>query len=93
MIEKILLICEENLGDISILFDALRQKNLVPDNFSDYDEYVFHPADVTLFNCGMSGFPKLVGSALPTAINKVGYSINTGELEEFTIRKIDYDNS
>ena len=26
MIEKILLICEENLGDISILFDALRQK-------------------------------------------------------------------
>lgn len=92
LIEKILQVCELNYGDSFILFEALRQKNLAPGNFANYDQYIFHPADITLFDCGAIGFPKIVRSALETAINRVGYSINTGLIEDFEIRKIEYDN-
>lgn len=93
LIKKIRIICEEDFGDISILYEALRQQNLLPSNFSNYDEYVFHPADLTVFNCGLDGFPKLARSALPKEINEVGYSLNTSGLTEFELRKIDYDDS
>ena len=91
LIEKILRICEEYFGDISILFEALRQKNLSPGNLSHYDEYVFDPAEITIFACGEDGFPKLVRSDLPEAISNVGYSINTNKIEEFEVRKVEYN--
>lgn len=91
LIQKILRICEENFGDIAILFEALRQKNLFPGNLSHYDEYVFHPVDITIFDCGDDGFPKLVRSDLPEAISNVVYSINTKKIEEFKVRKVEYN--
>ena len=93
LIEKIVLICEKKLGDVAILFEALQQKNLVPSNFADYDEYIFHPSDITFFDCGSDGFPKLTRSSLPDVINNVNYSINTNGINDFEIRKAHYDIS
>ncbi len=92
LINKVASICEQRLADIGIVYEALRQKNLVPANFSDYDDFIFHPAGVSFFDCGLENFPKLVGSNLPNSINRVRYSINTNELDEFEIRKIKYDD-
>jgi hypothetical protein len=87
------LILELN-GDLSILGDALAQKNLFPSNLKDYDDYTFQPVYMEVFDCDAVNeekrFPRIKKSELPEELKKVRYDMNLNSLNMFIIEKIDF---
>ena len=87
------LILELN-GDLSILADALAQKNLFPSNLKDYDNYTFQPVCLEVYDCDAVNeekrFPRIKKSELPEELKKVRYDMNLSSLNEFIIEKTDF---
>lgn len=74
------------LGDITILLDALNQKNLSFKNMHEYDthRYVFVKKDT--YDPSLDDFPRIIKSSLPNSINEVKYSLNLTLLDSFLIK-------
>jgi len=76
------------LGDISIFYLTLSQKNLHPGNLADYDDFTFRPREIARYDClNPPTFPRIIRSALPEAVFGVGYSLNTAKLDEHLITR------
>lgn len=76
------------LGDISIFYTVLSQKNLVPGNLADYDDFTFKPCEIARYDClDPPAFPKVIRSELPEAVFRVRYSLNTAKLDDYLIER------
>ncbi|MDX6746829.1 PD-(D/E)XK motif protein [Polaribacter sp. PL03] len=77
-------------GDVSILFEALAQKNLFTSNLKEYSNYKFTLKKHETYSCNMilennEVFPRLMDTLLPDYIKKVKYNINLQELNSFIV--------
>jgi hypothetical protein len=81
-------VVQDRLGDASIIYDTLRQKNLSPLNLRDYDNLRFSPVAINLYDCLAEYFPRVVRSELPDAVFALNYSLNTDEIEEYMLERI-----
>ena len=77
----------ESSGDNSILWKALKQKNITSKNINQYDKYKFKPVNRISFNCASYGFPKLIRSNIPDEINALRYSLRTNLLTNFIVEQ------
>lgn len=75
-------IISKRLGDLSIVLDALKQKNITAKNLFEYDNFRFKEIDEVVFNCSEK-FPCLKKSKLEQSIHSVKYSLNLNYLTEF----------
>lgn len=74
-------------GDITILYTALKNKNLTFLNFKEYDNYNFNLISHTAYDVLRDSFPRLVHSQLSKSIVSVKYEINLTNLNDFIIYK------
>jgi hypothetical protein len=74
-------------GDISILYDALKQKGLNSKNLLNYDIYKFMPKTILIYDAKVDDFPKLIKSKIPSEISKVSYNLIVNQLEKYIISK------
>jgi hypothetical protein len=76
------------LGDTSIFYTTLGQKNLGPGNLAEYDDFTFKPREIARYNCLEEPvFPRIIRSELPEAIFHVRYSLNTAKLEDHLLAR------
>lgn len=85
IIETITDECIKKGADLHILYVALAQKNLFPNNLSDYDNLKFNCERMVFYSCEHPDFPKITASQLDEAIVSVRYSINTENLKPFEL--------
>lgn len=87
------LILELN-GNLSLLSDALAQKNLFPSNLKDYDHFVFKPVSMEVYNCDDEEqeniFPRIKKSQIQSEINNIRYDLNLSTLNKFIIEKREF---
>lgn len=79
-------------GDLTILFAALKRKNLTPLTFKDYDMYQFNLISHITYNTIVVEFPKLIHSELTPSLVKIKYDINLKGLDNLIINKIENFN-
>ena len=89
LVQKIVKIIEGALGDSTIFYRAMGQKNLGPKNLDDYDHLSFRTHKIYRYDCLLESFPRLVRSELPLAVFGIKYSLNTSELEDYLIEEIE----
>lgn len=75
------------LGDNSIFFNALLQKNILPNDLDQYEIFKFRPIEQITYDSGHNDFPKLIRSFLPAEISKVRYNVTLNLIEKFIIQK------
>ncbi len=76
---------QESSGDTSILWEALKQKNITAKNVNLYDCYRFKPVNWASYCCEVEEFPKLCRSNIPQEISAVKYTLRTNLLAQFII--------
>ena len=74
-----------NLGDLSILYQALNQKGLTIDNLKQYNNYRFSVTKTESFDAGNDNFPKLTCSNIVNEISKLKYNLKVTQLDLFLI--------
>ena len=74
-----------NLGDLSILYQALNQKGLTIDNLKQYNNYRFSVIKTESFDAGNDNFPKLTCSNIVNEISKLKYNLKVTQLDLFLI--------
>jgi hypothetical protein len=79
-------------GDLTLLFAALKIKNLTPINFKDYNIYQFSLISHITYDILDPNFPKLIRSELPLSLVKIKYDINLSSLDNLIIDKIENFN-
>lgn len=62
-------------GNISIISEALAEKNLTFANVIEYDHFQFKATTIQLFHCDHPSFPKLVRSELHIAVQNISYKL------------------
>ena len=78
-------LCEERSADLTILYQALLQKNLSWENLENYSHLSFSILSVCSYDCLLDGFPKITSATTLDAILNVKYSINLNSLERFKL--------
>ncbi len=79
-----------NLGDLSILYQALNQKGLTIDNLKQYNNHRFIVAKTESFDAGKDDFPKLSISNIVNEVSNLKYKLRVTQLEEFLIESKKY---
>jgi len=82
-------IVEDALGDLTIFYTALLQKNLGAHNLADYDNITLKAHELFRFDCLVESFPRIVRSELSDAVFGLMYSLNTAELDDYLIEQAD----
>lgn len=77
----------DKLGDSSIFFNALLQKNILPNHLDQYEIFKFRPIEQLTYDCSQNDFPKLIRSFIPAEINKVSYNIILNLIDQYIIQK------
>ncbi len=90
LLKMLVELVRQKLGDLAILYKALKQKNLNIDNITDYDNYRFRVLSKTKFDCANERFPKLVKSNIPSETNNLIYNLQTKMITDFIIEKTTY---
>ena len=72
-------------GDVSILYKALKQKNLTFLTFKDYNEYQFNLVSHVSYDANKNEFPKLISSEINSSLSKITYNINLERLNDFIL--------
>jgi hypothetical protein len=90
LILEIKKLVQESSGDITILWQALSQKNITAKNVSQYDRYRFKPVNWASYNCADENFPKLCRSNIPEEISGLKYILRTNLLTSFIIEQSDF---
>jgi len=62
-------------GSITIISDALAEKNLNFTNVAAYDHLQFNPDNIQVYNCDHTDFPRLISNKLDDAIQGVTYKL------------------
>jgi len=78
------------LGDMTIIYNAVKQKGLTTKNINEYDEYKFMPIKKDTYNALIDGFPKLVKSNIPTQITSVKYKLNLSLMDKYLVKSGDF---
>lgn len=73
------------MGDVSIVLEALSQKNITAQNIYQYDNYRFEVIEEVAYDCNNLKFPKLTKSNTPKAIGGIQYTLYLSYLNEFII--------
>lgn len=73
------------LGDSQIFYTAMLQKNLTPANLGEYDDFLFRPLEMAVYDCLREGFPRIVRSDLSDSLFGIRYGLNTAELDDFLL--------
>lgn len=89
IVRSVVTCIEDRLGDSSIFYKALRQKNLGVLNMSLYDYLRFKAEKMYRYDCCQSYFPSLRRSEIPSTIFGVSYSLNTKDLSEYLLEEIE----
>lgn len=84
-IKKVVDLIWNQLGDLSIFYQALLQKGLTVENSSEYDNYRFCLLSKQRFDCASEGFPKLTRSNIPPEISDLKYKFQTTSLNDFLL--------
>ena len=79
-----------NLGDLSILYQALNQKGLTVENLKQYNNHRFLVTKTESFNAGHEGFPKLSISNIDSEISNLKYKLRVTQLDEYLIESKKY---
>ena len=82
---EIVKLVRANLGDLSILFQALNQKGLTVENLKQYDNHRFNVIKTESFDAGNDDFPKLSISNVVSEISNLKYKLRVVKLDEFLI--------
>lgn len=82
----------EKHGDVSILYQALKQKSLTMNTVREYDNHRFVITQKRKYNAGAETFPKITRSNLPRAIERVSYQLKLFPLKTFLIEEIRFKN-
>lgn len=80
----------EKLGDLSILYKAIGQKNLTIESSKDYNNYRYSVTYIKSYNCALDNFPRLVISNIPIEISRLKYNLNVNSLNDFLIEEKKY---
>lgn len=87
---KIVKLIRVNLGDLSILYEALNQKGLTLENLKQYNNYRYSVTKKESFNAGLDDFPKLSISNVESEISSLKYNLRVTHLEKFLIEMKKY---
>lgn len=87
LINEIVELILDELGDLSIFYHALLQKGLTVENSTEYDNNRFYLLSKQRFDCGREEFPKLVKSNIPPEINNLKYKLQTSSLNDFLLEE------
>ncbi|GGZ88222.1 PD-(D/E)XK motif protein [Algibacter mikhailovii] len=90
MLLEILKHARANLGDLSILYQALNQKGLTLENLKQYNNHRFLVSKTESFNAGHADFPKLSLSNIDNEISNLKYSLRVTHLDEYLIEMKKY---
>jgi hypothetical protein len=90
LILEIRKLVQESSGDITILWQALSQKNITAKNVNLYNIYRFKPVNLITYNCADENFPKLCRSSIPNEISGLKYTLRTTMLTSFIIEQFDF---
>ena len=93
IIREIVACIEDRLGDSSIFYSALLQKDLGILNMNTYDYLRFKAKRLFRYECCQSSFPSLRRSQISSSISKVSYSLNTADLGEFLVEEVEFERS
>lgn len=74
-------VLDEN-GDISIISEALSEKNIQFATVSIYDSYMFRLKCFEIFNCDQKDFPKLTSDIIGDHLRKVSYRLVLKTLDD-----------
>jgi hypothetical protein len=85
MLLEIVKLVRANLGDLSILFQALNQKGLTVENLKQYNNHRFNVIKTESFDAGNDDFPKLSISNIVNEISNLKYKLRVVKLDEFLI--------
>lgn len=85
MLLEIIKQVRENLGDLSILYQALNQKGLTVENLKQYNNHRFIVAKTESFNAGHDDFPQLSISNIPNEVSNLKYKLRVAQLDQFLI--------
>ncbi|MCB4800028.1 PD-(D/E)XK motif protein [Neotamlana laminarinivorans] len=80
----------ENLGDLSILYQALNQKGLTLENLKQYNNYRFIVTKTESLNAGHDDFPKLSISNIVSEVSNLKYMLRVTQLNQFLIESKKY---
>lgn len=69
-------------GLVSIISDAIFEKNLTFVNAEDYDSYQFRKESIAVYDCDNVDFPRLTRSQLHNAIQGVLYKLSLTSIDE-----------
>lgn len=74
-----------NLGDLSILYQALNQKGLTVENLKQYNNHRFIVTKTESFDAGHDDFPKLSISNIDSEISNLKYKLRVTQLDKYLI--------
>lgn len=77
-------------GDYTIFLKALNLKGIDLKNAGLYDNYLFKPCSLTVYNCTASDFPKIVKSQIPAEIGRVRYNLRISSLNNYIKSQINF---
>lgn len=90
MLLQIIKLIRVNLGDLSILYQALNQKGLTLENLKQYNNHRFIVTKTESFDAGMDNFPKLSVSMINNEISNLKYKLRVTQLNEYLIEMKKY---
>lgn len=90
MLVEIVKLVRANLGDLSILYQALNQKGLTLENLKQYNNHRFIVIKTESFDAGNDDFPKLTISNIVSEVSNLKYKLRVTQLDEFLIKMKKY---
>lgn len=90
MLLEIVKLVRANLGDLSILYQALNQKGLTLENLKQYNNHRFIVIKTESFDAGNDDFPKLSISNIVSEVSNLKYKLRVTQLDEFLIEMKKY---
>ena len=90
MLLEIVKLVRANLGDLSILYQALNQKGLTLENLKQYNNHRFFVIKIESFDAGNDDFPKLSISNIVSEVSNLKYKLRVTQLDEFLIEMKKY---
>lgn len=85
IVKATIAVVRERMGDLSILYKALNEKQLTISSLKEYNNFRFLALNTSIFDCNQKNFPRIIKSNLPYSVSRVTYYLETKLLDEFLI--------
>tara|TARA_B110000046_G_scaffold102970_1_gene110663 strand:- start:511 stop:1479 length:969 start_codon:yes stop_codon:yes gene_type:complete len=90
LISKCIKLIQNNIGDLTILYKALKEIGLSVETAKEYNNSRFTVLTSKSYDCCMKGFPKLSKSNVPGEITSLRYKLRVNSLSSYLLNEKKY---